>query len=96
MPSTGTHRYGSFISPIARGTIVVNGTLTLPTGTDKATFNMGPSTYYEAGIYTLISYITLAGGTVVANFQVDDTALPSGLTAGTPYQDGSSIKVVVS
>lgn len=97
MPTTCTHRYGNQLVPISRGTINVAGTLTLPTS-GVTTFNLGPNTYYEAGIYTLYSFVALAGGTVASNFAVDDSALNAflGLTAGTPYQDVNTIKVVIS
>lgn len=96
MPSTGTHRYGGFVAPIARGTIVVNGPLTLPTS-GVSTFNLGASTYYESGIYTLITFTSLVGGTVPTNFAVNAAGIASlGLGAGTPYQEENSIKVVIS
>jgi hypothetical protein len=96
MPANCVHSYGNQISPIARGTINVVGTLTLPTS-GVTTFNLGPTTYNQAGIYTLYTFATLAGGTVSSNFAVDGSALVRlGLTAGTAYQDGNNIKVVIS
>jgi hypothetical protein len=95
MPSTGTHRYGNQIVPINRGTINIVGTLTLPTS-GVSTFNLGPSVYNEAGIYTLYTFASLSGGTVASNFAVNGSGLLGGLSAGTPYQDGNNIKVVIS
>jgi hypothetical protein len=94
MPANCVHAYGNQIVPITRGTINVVGTLTLPTS-GVTTFNLGPTTYNQAGIYTLYTFTALDGGTVASNFEVNGLALV-GLTARTPYQEGNSIKVVIS
>lgn len=96
MPSTGTHRYENLIVPITRGTVVVNGTLTLPT-TGQTTFNLGADIYGQKGIYTLISFTSLAGGTVPTNFAVNGAALVAlGFTVGTPVRVGNTIQVTIS
>lgn len=96
MPANCVHAYGNQLVPINRGTINVAGNLTLPTS-GVTTFNLGPSVYYEAGIYTLYTFVALVNGPVTtSNFAVNGLALPNGLVAGTPYQEGNSIKVVIS
>lgn len=93
MPSTGTHRYGTTLAPVLKGTVAVVGTLTLPSS-GTTTFALSPAVYNAAGIYTLFTFGSLAGGTV-ANLAVDGSALV-GLTVGAPYVEGSAIKVQIS
>ena len=96
MPANCVHSYGNQVVPIARGTIAVAGVLTLPT-TGVTTFNLVPTIYNEAGIYTLYTFSSLINGPVTtSNFAVNGLGLLNGLVAGTPYSDTTSIKVVIS
>ena len=90
MPVVNVHRYVIAGDKVG-GTVQIE-TLDLTNG---LTVEMRNPPFTSAGIWTIISYTTgvnVNSGTVAAITIVP----PSGFTAGTPYLDGTTIKVVLT
>lgn len=87
MPVVNVHRYAPSVS--LNGTVVVSGTLEIPAG--GAVFEMHNPPFNAVGTWTLFTFDTLVGD--VADLSIDNQ---TEFTAGTPYLDGNSIKIVLS
>ena len=90
MPVVNVHRY-VIAGDRVGGTVEIE-TLNLTNG---LTVEMRNPPFTSAGIWTIISYTTgvnVNSGTVAAITIVP----PAGFTAGTPYLDGTTIKVVLT
>lgn len=90
MPVVNVHRY-VIAGDRVGGTVEIE-TLDLTNG---LTVEMRNPPFTSAGIWTIISYTNGVGvnsGTVAAITIVP----PAGFTAGTPYLDGTTIKVVLT
>lgn len=82
---------GSAVNP----TVVMSGNLVLPTGSDKATFDLSANVFKTPGTYTLIEFTgsaAVTGGTVTSNVQA--TGLATGRTATFTYNNLSTPKTV--
>lgn len=83
---------GSAVSP----TIQMSGNLVLPTGSDKANFDLSADLFKTPGTYTLIEFTgsgtVTGGGTVESN--ITATGLASGRSAAFTYNSGASPKTV--
>lgn len=87
MPVVNVHRYAPSVS--LNGTVVVSGTLEIPAG--GAVFEMRNPPFNATGTWTLFTFDTLVGD--AADLSIDNQ---TGFTAGVPYLDGNSIKIVLS
>jgi hypothetical protein len=89
MPSNCVHIYKSVLNNIG-GTVQID-TLDLTNG---LTVEMKSSVFNARGVWTIISFtdgINVDSGTVGSITII----APTGFTAGTPYLDGNTIKVVL-
>ena len=90
MPVVNVHRY-VIAGDRVGGTIEIE-TLDLTNG---LTVEMRSAVFITAGIWTIISY-TNGVGVDSSSVAAITIVPPAGFTAGTPYLDGTTIKVVLS